>query len=175
MTGLVYVDGETTGLDSTRHQCYEFAWWPEHADEPLVTSVPHSLAGAEMPALKIGKYFERGFHPWQAQRPAAGSWRLTQDLVDATLVGSNVDFDAGFLLRQIVGVQVWSHRTINISNVAMAIFNWDTPRGLDAVARYLIDLDYEIPLPDHTAEGDVRTTRAAYEALRTERAKWTRA
>jgi hypothetical protein len=48
----------------------------------------------------------------------------------------------------------------------MWVFGWDRPKGLADVATACRERGYEIPEPDHTAEGDVRTTRAVYEALR---------
>jgi hypothetical protein len=46
------------------------------------------------------------------------------------------------------------------------VFGLSEPPGLASVANLCRDEGYEVPEPDHTAEGDVRTTRAVYEALR---------
>ena len=47
----------------------------------------------------------------------------------------------------------------------MWVLSYDQPRGLAKVAEHLTDLGFPIPSPDHTAEGDVRATRAVYQAL----------
>ena len=70
------------------------------------------------------------------------------------------------MLTRLIGAPVWHHRMIDVSNVAMMVFNWDRPRGLADVVQAVRAEGYEVPEPDHTAEGDVRATRAVYVALR---------
>ena len=67
---------------------------------------------------------------------------------------------------RVIGTPVWHYRLINVAEGAMWVFGWDRPRGLADVRCALMEEGYAIPEPDHTAEGDVRTTRAVYEALR---------
>ena len=164
MTVLTFVDVETTGLDARIHQPYEVCVWREDWDEPLSAALPHSLAYADQQALKIGNYLGRGFRP-ETDRNDYWVQRLARDLNDVTLVGSNPAFDAAMLTRYI-GTPVWHHRLINVAEGAMWVFNWDRPKGLGDVAKRCRAEGYDIPEPDHTAEGDVRTTRAVYEALR---------
>lgn len=159
---LVFIDTETTGLNPDIHQAYEVAW--QHEGSDLRTLVlPHDLTGADPKALEIGGYFARTFSP---RGPApAETMRLLDDLRGATLVGANPAFDSAFLTKAL-GVQVWSHRLIDVSTGAMWVFDWDRPRGLADVATALRDEGYDIPAPDHTAAGDVRATAAIYYALR---------
>lgn len=166
MTTLCFIDTETTGLDPNIHQAYEVCWWREDAPIPATITLPHNLEGADDFALKVGQYHERGFTPgrWNADR-----WEsvisLAICLKGVTLVGSNPAFDAAFL-RQTLGEAPWHHRLINVAEGGMWTFGWDRPRGLADVANECRERGHEIPEPDHTAEGDVRTTRAVYEALR---------
>lgn len=166
MSTLCFIDTETTGLDARVHQPYEVAWWREDENAPKTRHLPHSLDYANGQALSIGGYFTRGFEPW----PSVG--RTVTDLVSAlrgvTLVGSNPAFDAAMLIR-FIGTPVWHHRLINVAEGAMWLFDWDRPKGLADVVLALRDRGHDIPEPDHTAEGDVRATRAVYYALRTER------
>ena len=82
-----------------------------------------------------------------------------------TIVGSNPAFDMAMLTR-VIGTAVWHHRPINVAEVGMTVFDWPRPKGLADVANECRGRGYTIPEPNHTAEGDVRTTRAVYEALR---------
>lgn len=164
MSTLCFIDTETTGLDPRIHQPYEVCIWREDWAEPNTYYPGHTLEFADQQALKVGGYFARDFRPsLDNSLSTAGS--LTRHLNGVTLVGSNPAFDAAMLTRYI-GAPVWHHRMIDVSNVAMVVFNEDRPLGLAAIQERLANSGHEIPEPDHTAEGDVRTTRAVYEALR---------
>ena len=168
MTTLCFIDTETTGLDARIHQPYEVCVWHQYADEPQTYLLPHSLDHADGQALRIGGYFDRRMTPFDDPDGMART-DLIGALRDVTLVGSNPAFDAAMLTR-FIGAPVWHHRMIDVGNVAMVVFDWDRPKGLADVAAVCRERGYEIPGPDHTAEGDVRTTRAVYEALRSIRA-----
>jgi DNA polymerase-3 subunit epsilon len=166
MTTLCFIDTETTGLDARIHQPYEVCIWREDAAEPKTLELPHSLVHADQQALNIGGYWERDQRPWGED---VGRMIIVRGLVDdlrgVTLVGSNPAFDAAMLTR-FIGAPVWHHRLINVAEGGMWVFGWDRPKGLADVANECRTRGYGIPEPDHTAEGDVRTTRAVYEALR---------
>jgi hypothetical protein len=170
-TTLCFVDTETTGLDPRIHQPYEVCYWREDRVAPRTLHLPHTLDLADSAALRIGGYHDRDFSPFpdrSAKFSAAGE--LVKALRGVTLVGSNPAFDAA-MLRQFIGTEVWHYRLINVAEGAMWVFGWDRPKGLADVVDVLRESGYEIPEPDHTAEGDVRATRAVYEALRAERAR----
>jgi hypothetical protein len=167
-TTLAFVDTETTGLDARIHQPYEVCIWREGADEPVTMELPHTLEHADQQALNIGGYWQRIRSPWGIDQARLEAIRvLCEHLNGVTLVGSNTAFDAAMLTR-FIGTPVWHHRLINVAEGAMWLFGWDRPKGLANVTDHLRDLGHEIPEPDHTAEGDVRTTRAVYYALRQE-------
>lgn len=164
-TTLCFIDTETTGLDPDRHEAYEVCWWLEGAHSPASGLLPHSLANAEKIALEVGDYHGRAIKPgWHSDRKALRR-RLRVDLTGVTLVGSNPAFDASFL-RRTLQCSPWHHRLINVAEGGMWVFGWDRPKGLADVADECRERGFDIPDPDHTAEGDVRTTRAVYEALR---------
>lgn len=169
MNPLCFIDTETTGLDPRIHQPYEVCVWREDEDEPRTYGLAHDLTYADPMALKIGNYFERGF-----AREQDGAWtngvrdqrgHLAGILHGVTLVGSNPAFDAAMLTRYI-GSPVWHYRLINVAEGAMWKFGWDRPKGLADIVTHLRSLGWDIPDPDHTAEGDVRVARAVYYALR---------
>ena len=164
MTGLCFIDTETTGLDARIHQPYEVCAWREDWDGPRTYYPGHSLEFADQAALKVGGYFDRDFRP-TPDTSLATPGSLAKHLNGVTLVGSNPAFDATMLTR-LIGAPVWHHRLINVAEGGMWVFGWDRPKGLADVAAECRNRGHEIPEPDHTAEGDVRTTRAVYDALR---------
>lgn len=162
---LCFIDVETTGLDSRIHQPYEVSLWLEGATQPETWNLPHSLDHADGGALRIGGYFDRGFAPFGGENERRTiAARLMDRLQGVTLVGSNPSFDAG-MLRQFIGCEPWHHRLIDVSQGAMWVLGLDRPPGLAKAAELLRGRGFEIPAADHTAEGDVRATRAVYMAL----------
>jgi len=162
-TPLCFIDVETTGLDSRIHQPYEVCYWHEDAEEPRTIRLPHTLEHADGGALRIGGYFDRHMSPY-ADPSGAVAADLVRVLRGVTLVGSNPSFDAG-MLRTVIGTEVWHHRLIDVSQAAMWVLGLDRPPGLAKAADLLRDKGFVIPEADHTAEGDVRATRAVYMAL----------
>lgn len=166
---LIFIDTETTGLDPQRYEAYEVAWAGE-TGEPKRLILPHDWRNGEPFALSVGHYFDRKIfnEPMASEGQLAG---FADELVNATLVGSNPSFDAAHLTETLreYGLQpTWNHRLVNVAEGAMWIFGWDRPKGLADVTKHLRELGHEIPEPDHTAVGDVLTTRAVYKALRNE-------
>lgn len=172
MSTLCFVDTETTGLDARIHQPYEVCIWREDQDDPWTITLEHDLTYADPMALKVSRYFERGFPRGSAWTSSPEDKRgfLASQLHGVTLVGSNPAFDAAMLTRYI-GTAVWHYRLVNVAEGGMWVFGWDRPKGLADVAAECRALGFDIPEPNHTAEGDVRVTRAVYEALRAIRAE----
>lgn len=165
-TPLCFVDVESTGLDPRIHQPWEVCVWRQDAPEPATMLLRHTLDYAMTEALEIGGYWHRrpAMQPGEGERETAAR-TLTALLHGATLVGSNPSFDAA-MLTQFLGYSPWHHRLIDVSQGAMWILGLDRPPGLAKAAGLLRDRGFEIPEADHTAEGDVRATRAVYLALR---------
>lgn len=162
-TRLAFVDTETTGLDPARHEVWEIAVALD--DGPIHTwQLPHSIATADPDALAIGGYARR-YDPALVDRDA--DTRLKAMLAGVTVVGSNPAFDTA-MLRARWGVALWHHRLIAVESVALGVLGYDRPKGLAAVADDMRRLWPGIPVPDHTAAGDVATLRAVYAALRAE-------
>lgn len=165
MSVLCFIDTETTGLDPRIHQPWEVCYWREDEREPTTLRLPHDLQHADPKALDIGGYWGRS-GAVDLRGNIGAPWMVAHALRGVTLVGSNPAFDAAMLTR-VIGAPVWHHRLINVAEGGMWVFGWDRPKGLADVAAACRERGYKIPEPDHTAEGDVRTTRAVYEALRT--------
>ena len=154
MGDLIYLDTETTGLDPHQHQVWEIAWAVE--DGPVnVMQVHHSLAGADVVALRINKYVDR----WEQAADDSLEAALRRDLRGSTLVCSNPSFDEAFL-RARWRETPWHHRKIDIATYAMPALGLDRPAGLAQIAERL-----GVRAPDHTAAGDVLSLRACYVEL----------
>jgi hypothetical protein len=170
VTVLCFIDTESTGLDRDVHMPWEVCWWREDESGPTTSLLPHTLDRADPVALEINRYHEREIQPdWCDPDRWFDVALLTRKLAGVTLVGSNPGFDAGMLGPLLRGTP-WHHRVINVADGAMFLFRWDRPSGLDKIATECRARGYVIPEPDHSAEGDVRATRAIYYALRDIRA-----
>lgn len=161
MSGLVFLDTETTGLDPALHEVWEIAW---AVDGGLIQTrlLPHSLDTADPKALDLNGYWDRGY---DVPTSPAADVDLKAILTGATIVGSNPAFDTAFL-RARWGVAPWHHRLLAVESMAFAVLRYDVPKGLAGVAADLRELGHDIPEPDHTAAGDVATLRAVFRALR---------
>lgn len=167
---IVYVDLESTGLDPNIHAAYEVAW--AVGDGPIARwELPHTLDHADPFSLKVGRYFERGFHPMPRDRAHWRLGELARTLDGATLCGANPAFDAAFL-RKAIGCAPWHHRLLDVEVMAMVVFGLDDVPGLAQVRDTLAEVGIEVPEPDHTAAGDVATTRAVHRALDRLRRGW---
>lgn len=161
MTTLCFIDTETTGLDDRIHQPYELCLWRDDWDAPRTYTLPHTLEHADLGALQIGGYYDRRI---PHRTPSRDVNEIAGHLYGVTLVGANPSFDAG-MMRRYLGTAVWHYRPVCVSDRAAALFGWDRPRSLLDTAQAVRDAGYDIPTPNHTAEADVRATRAVYYAL----------
>lgn len=173
MTGrhLVVVDVETNGLNPQLHEAVEVAWWNLTNNESGVFVPKHNvskvLAAADIKALQVNRYVDR-----IAGRPQDGSqneqFRLWNQLDDATLMGSNPTFDAAMLSKLFatgedstdVDVTPWHHRLWDLSAYAAGVLGLDELPGLAKVCELL-----DVPVPDHSAMVDVRSTGLCFQAL----------
>lgn len=192
--GFVYVDGETTGLDPRIHQMFELAY-ARDSDSVRRLILPHTLRNAEPAALEVNRYHERGIadqHVLTGQHLRAALQVFEDAFLPAdpdgqplTWVGCNPRFDVGFLWGKHIGVdprlqrarrrlglpaqpppaEPWKHRLLDLETYAAGVLGIPNPPGLNALRARLVELGWHIPAPDHTAAGDVITTRACHRAL----------
>lgn len=178
-TPLIFLDTETTSLDVEKGDVIEAAWATEGGYVQTI-EFPHTLVGATREALHVNHYYQRGMIDnanVTGHQPAVagygGSLRdLLRDLNDATIVAENYGFDCAVLLRRL-GFEPWHYRKIELSSVAMTVWDLDRPESMHKTAGRLMDHGFQIPVPDHTAAGDVECLRACYKALRRLRASQT--
>lgn len=162
------IDTETTGLDPDKHDVFEVAYQRLGVDdEPITLWLPHNDATADPEAMEINRRHER----WPGVASLGWGSRLLAAVSGAHLLGSNPAFDATFLRKKLgefhlADVTPWHHRTIDIATYAMPVLGWDTPRGLADIRAALVERGHDIPEPDHSAAGDVRTLVGCWDALR---------
>lgn len=170
MTSLVYLDTETFGLDLDIHQIWEVGF--AVGDEPVRSGVMiHNPLGAyEEAALKVNGYRHRGT-AWDSDTAVALETALWVALRGSTVVGANPMFDLIRLQRRwehatFESPAPWHYRTIDIESYVMPLLNLDRPIGLHGIATSMRSLDPDIPMPDHTAGGDVECLRACHKAAK---------
>ncbi|HEY1178474.1 MAG TPA: hypothetical protein VGF17_20145 [Phytomonospora sp.] len=165
---LVYLDTEFTNLDPRLGDVIEVGWLV--GDDPEVNTIllPHSLVHATPEALVVNRYYERGLDQYATTVPA-NTAALTSGLVAAltgsTIVAENYGIDCAKLLT-LLGFEPWHYRKIEVSSVAMTVFDLDRPEGLAATAARLRNLGFEVGEGDHSAGGDAYCLRECYRALR---------
>lgn len=178
---FAYVDTETTGLDPRIHQAFELAY--ALSGTPVIdVHLPHTLEFADSQAMRINRYHERGFRPfdgevWKSHRRQDGSLlppgatRTLQtiegaraDLAGKVIVGCNPAFDQEFL-RNAFGYQNWHYRLLDLEAWGAGVLGYDQPLGNKDLQSALRDLGYEIEESDHTAVQDVATLRQCHLAL----------
>jgi DNA polymerase III alpha subunit (gram-positive type) len=158
---LVFLDTETTGL-TMDHDIWEIAM--AVGESPVWSvQVPHSLRNADKKALELNGYFKRFLgldyviHLADIDMPL---W-----LEGKTIVGANPSFDM-YRLEKRWGRQTWHYRMVDVESMALPVFDLDKPVGLKGLVDRLQGLGYDVPENDHSAAGDVETTRCVYRLLR---------
>lgn len=173
---VVICDVETTGLDPDRDEAVEISWWNlttgEHGCFVPVHNVALVLGNPDhQVALELNGYRERLADAPQDVDGTALK-RLDEQLAGATLAGCNPAFDAAFLGPLLTNrgyERGWHHRLLDVSAFAAGRLGLPGNQlpGLHALAELLNEQQRKlnIPLPDHTAAGDVRTTGLCLRAL----------
>lgn len=187
MTVLVFLDTETTGLDSDRHELWEIAAivrWPGELDVEYLWQIRPSLKTADPSGLRISRYYERIVIPAglpgiaralvHPNKDLASVWheapRVAQDLAPvldgATIVGAVPDFDARFLtrfLRRHHQAPTWHYHLVDVETLAAGRLCKAPPWGFDdLLAAYGLRYAEE---DRHTALGDARMVRDLYDAV----------
>lgn len=163
-TRLVFLDTETTGLDPHRHEVWEAAWAEEHGSIQSVF-LDHRVGEIDQHAAKVNNYFDR-VREFQHRDLEPNDLVLKKALFGATIVGANPQFDARMLYAR-WGVELWHYRLFDLGVYAAPVLGYNRPVSLFQIHDDLSNLleGVYIPSPDHTAGGDVATTRACWELI----------
>lgn len=161
MTDLVFLDTETTGLDPEKHEVWEIALAVNNGPVQEYY-VPHSIVTADPKALELNGYWSRTY-----QGKAGDDLQVRNMLEGNTLVCANPTFDR-MMLRKRWGLEPYHYRSIDIESMALAVLQYERPKGLKNIAADLRQIGYSIDEPNHSAYQDVVVLRDCYKALRNE-------
>lgn len=165
MSGLVFLDTETTGLDHERHELWDIALIEEDGTEYNPLLRPLHLETADPTALRMNHYYERmsGQSGWNASQVAL---YLAETLAGKHIVGAVPSFDAAFLdrfLRTHGHVGAWHYHLIDVETLIAGRLRLAPPLDSDELSR-AIGVD-PAAFDRHTALGDARWVKAQYEAV----------
>lgn len=188
MTKLVFLDTETTGLDSDRHEIWEIGaiMRTDDGDREYAWQIRPSLKTADPTGLRIGRFYERSknynhpvgsavilAHP-EVLVNTSERWSGTEEVAEelavmldgATLVGAVPDFDARFLtrfLRKWNQAPTWHYHLVDVETLAAGALHraplWDFD---ELLAAYMLAYDEK---DRHTALGDARMVRNLYDSV----------
>ncbi|QIQ62966.1 DNA polymerase III subunit [Streptomyces phage Moab] len=160
MKELVFVDTETTGLDSSSDKLVELSYATLDSDIKTlyfgVTEVPDFIDN-------LTKFYERGVD----KMPEASIEEIDEfrNLFDgSTMVAANPAFDKGFLLEE----QLFTahYRMLDVESYAMARLGLDEVPSMFKIVQELEARGYVLTQPDHSSYNDVKALREAYKILR---------
>lgn len=155
MRHFLFVDTETTGLDSRRDKLVELSYaLNDGAIRTLyfgVTKVPPYIE-------TLIKFTERGIAGRKSTQTEISDYLSCAN--DTTLVAANPTFDSGFMHEN--GLFVSHYRMIDLSAYAMGVLGLQEMPGQADVVRLLRERGFEVPEPDHTSYNDVAALQACF-------------
>lgn len=173
LDSIVCVDIETGGLEADL-PITEIAYANVlQMLNPITIIPPHDTSRVGQWSRDNTGYLTRGL-----DRPE--NWCTPEDIENFAqavkgkfILGSNPAFDTLRLSNLLGGnkghladlATPWKHRLIDVAGIGSYVLGYRQPQGILTIASDLREMGYEIPLPDHTAGTDVRSTWACYIAL----------
>lgn len=159
MRDFVFVDTETTGLDSTTDSLVEMSYAIN--DGPIKTLY---FGMYEVPPFidNLIGFSKRGIAGKIS--PMSEFNEYTDSCLDATMVAANPTFDAGFLQKR--NLFPFHYRMVDLSAYAMGVLNLAEMPGQADVVNRLNEGGWGIPEPDHSSYNDVAALQASFYALR---------
>lgn len=161
MRELVFVDTETTGLNSETDLLVELTYAVED-DDPVtlffgVKEVPDFIDN-------LTKFSARKVY----DEPAATEEQIEtfkKALENQTMVAGNPKFDVGFLEAN--DLYTAHYRTLDVQSYAMAKFDLDAVPSMKDIRFILAELGYRgLTEPDHSSRNDVLFMREAFRIMR---------
>jgi hypothetical protein len=192
MSGVVFLDTETTGLDADRHELWDIAIIEEDGTEHEWHVHPQHLYRADETAIRLTRYYERvaaagtrevvrkeGYPEREVKRQESAFWtptgrrRIAWEIANLTankhIVGAVPSFDVPFL-RAFMGedgtagyVPAWHYHLIDVETLIAGRLRLAPPFDSDDLSR-AIGVEPE-EFERHTAIGDARWVRAQYRAV----------
>lgn len=169
---ICYTDVETFGLESDRHDVFEFGSvkvYPDGREEELHLWLPADVSKASPDALRKNRFFERRVEGYEQHGVDGkeGAWRIAEFTSGATLAGNRISFDEGMVsayLRKHGLCHAWNLYTVDVPTFCAGALGL---RGANFNGKTVSEL-LGVLLPSdedrHTAMGDVRWSRRMHEA-----------
>lgn len=165
---IVFLDGETTGLEPGRHEIWELALivrTPGEEPQECLWQMPVSLVNADSTALRLNRFYER-FDSGTARPQSEVLDAVARVTANAYMVGSIPSFDTGFLevaMRRHNLAPAWHYRLVCVESLAAGALGQRPPWSTD-------DLGERLGVPkdksdQHTAMGDARWAMKMYDAV----------
>lgn len=158
MRELVFVDTETTGLDSYRDNIVELSYCTLNTDPKTlyfgVDSVPSFIDNL------IG-FSKRGISGKKSDSDDIDEFKAI--LRNNTMVAANPSFDKSFLEAN--GLWTGHYRMLDIESYSMTTLGFEHVPSLKEIYEKLEELGFEVTTPEHTSMSDVMCLRNCYNAI----------
>jgi hypothetical protein len=170
-SNLVFLDTETTGLNSDQHEIWDLAFIRDGEEHEY--HFQPDLTKADPMALKIGHYYERSLAldwKWNGRSDCSTdtSSEIARLLYGRHIVGAVPSFDDAFLKRFMLAngqaVSTWHYHLICVENLIAGKLGIAPPWKSDDLSR-AIGVEPPKDADRHTAIGDARWVKAMYEAV----------
>lgn len=160
MKKFVFVDTETTGLDSSSDSLVELSYATLDSDIKTlyfgIIEVPDFIDN-------LTKFYDRGVH-LQPRSSLEEALAFVETLRGNTMVAANPAFDKGFMEEQELFTA--HYRMLDIESYAMAKLGLDQVPSMFEIVKQLEGLGYVLTQPDHSSYNDVKALREAFNILR---------
>lgn len=170
MSGVAFIDTETTGLDPERHEVWEVGIIVDGFEHHY--AIRPDLTKADPTALNIGRFYERTtVFKWEWWTPKLAAETIARRLDGRHLVGAIPWFDDRFL-RAFLNANghqgTWHYHLIDVEALAVGYLaakgeHVELPYRSKDLSR-LVGVDPD-DFEAHTALGDARWAKAVYEAV----------
>lgn len=158
---LIFVDTETTGIDSKSDRLVELAW--AEMEGPIRTMY---FGVKEVPPFidELIGFTKRDLASKTEMSPAE-KHAFLNTTYGHTMVAANPAFDKAFMEEN--HLFEFAYRMLDIETYAMAKLRLDYVPSMNDIYTILRDMGYTaIGKPEHTAESDVACMRAAFKVLK---------
>lgn len=168
----VYVDVETTGLNSRRHEIIEFAAIKDDGSIYETKIKPKHIDRADQEALDINGYTKAEWA--DAPEMEEVTPRILEFLTDCVIIGHNVRFDVSFIEATLKRANIQKRIDYHIVDTVTLAYEHLAPLGLKSLALWRVCVFLGIP-PEpevHRAMNGAIRAQQVYHAL--VRAGWFR-
>lgn len=167
MSGLVFLDTETTGLDPRTHEVWDIGLIVDGVEHEYHV-LPRKADVADSTALRIGRFYQRTRlgSGWRWNDRQIVAERIATLTADRMLVGVVPGFDADFLRAFLLAndyAPAWHYQLVDAEVLAAGRLGIAPPWDTQDICRR-IGVEPAGETERHTAIGDAREARRLFEA-----------